>query len=262
MSETKRTTIPPRTYIGRGLPYNNIEGLPGWLIVLEGSDSVGRTTQLQLLRNWLEVKGYGVVETDWTASPLVASTIDLAKEGHTMNVLTFNLLYATDFADRLEHEIIPALKAGFVVLSDRYIYTAFARAIVRGADGEWIRNLFGFALQPDLVLYLKADAKTLVKRALLSTGLDYWEAGLDHNPGMDPYDSFLDYQSKLLKQYDLLAKEFGFVTVDARPAIATVQRNLRRHVQRVLADGLGHRPGDEPPAQDDDLDEELSSAGV
>src|SRR5512146_2574006 len=137
----------PRAFVGRGLPYMNVGGLQGRLIVVEGSDGVGRTTQIQLLRNWLEVEGLATVETGWTRSPLVQKTIDLAKEGHTMNLLTLNLLYATDFADRLEHEIIPALRAGFIVVADRYIYTAFARAIVRGADPQWIRNIFGFAIQ-------------------------------------------------------------------------------------------------------------------
>jgi dTMP kinase len=220
----------PRTFIGRGLPYVNIAGLVGRLIVVEGGDAVGRTTQIQLLRNWLEVEGLGTVETGWTRSPLVKETIDLAKEGHTMNALTLNLLYATDFADRLEHEIIPALRAGFIVLCDRYIYTAFARAIVRGANPQWIRDIFGFALEPDLVIYLKADTKTLFKRALLSKGLDYWESGRDQNPGLDPYDSFLRYQSKLLREFDRMAKEYNFVVVNARRSVNAVQKSLRECV--------------------------------
>ncbi|MGQ9553189.1 MAG: dTMP kinase [Anaerolineae bacterium] len=227
----------PRAYIGRGLPYTNIEGLSGRLIVIEGTDAVGRSTQIELLRSWLEFQGYGVAVTDWTSSPLVASTIDLAKEGHTMNVLTMNLLYATDFADRLEHTIIPALRAGFVVLSDRYIYTAIARALVRGADWQWIRNLFGFAIQPDIVLYLKADVRTLVRRALLSQGLDYWESGLDQNPRLDPFDSFIRYQRRLLREYDRLAREFNFVIVNGRPSVQTVQAHLREHILPILDGG-------------------------
>ena len=212
----------PRTFIGRGLPYIDIENLPGKLIVVEGSDAVGRTTQIQLLRNWLEIEGLATVETGWTRSPLVKDTIDLAKEGHTMNALTLNLLYATDFADRLEHQVIPALRAGFIVISDRYIYTAFGRAIVRGADPQWIRSIFGFALQPDLVVYLKADTRTLFRRALLSKGLDYWESGRDQNPGLDPYDSFLRYQSKILREFDHMAKEYNFVVINARRSISAV----------------------------------------
>lgn len=224
----------PRRFIGRGLPYVNIEGLNGRLIVIEGSDAVGRTTQIQLLRNWLEVEGMGTVETGWTRSTLMKDTIDLAKEGHMMNVTTLNLLYATDFADRLEHEVIPALRAGFIVISDRYIYTAFARAIVRGADSQWIRSIFGFAIQPDLVIYLKADAKTLFKRALLSKGLDYWESGRDQNPGLDPYDSFLRYQTRILREFDRMSKEYNFVNVNARRSINAVQKSVRESVRTVI----------------------------
>lgn len=224
----------PRTFIGRGLPYLNVEGLVGRLIVVEGSDGVGRSTQIQLLRNWLEVEGLGTVESGWTRSPLVKQTIDLAKEGHTMNVLTLNLLYATDFADRLEHEIIPALRAGFIVVCDRYIYTAFARAIARSADPKWIRDIYGFALQPDLVVYLKADTKTLFRRALLSKGLDYWESGRDQNPGLDPYDSFLRYQSKLLREFDRMAKEYNFVVINARRSVNSVQKSLRESVMLAI----------------------------
>src|SRR5437588_2419602 len=130
-------------YYGRGVPYLPIEGFPGKLIAIEGTDGVGRSTQIQLLREWLEVKGYGVVETGWTRSPLMQPTIELAKSSNTLNKLTFVLLYATDFADRLEKEIIPALKAGFVVLSDRYIFTALARAGCRGIDRPWLRTLYG-----------------------------------------------------------------------------------------------------------------------
>lgn len=225
----------PRTFMGHGLPYlKTKDGLLGRLIVIEGSDAVGRTTHVQLLRNWLEVEGLGVVETGWARSPLVSQTIDLAKSGHQLNALTYNLLYATDFADRLEHEIMPALRAGFIVLSDRYIYTALARGVTRGADPQWLRDLYGFALRPDAVLYLKADARTLLKRALLSNGLDYWEAGLDQNPGLDPYESFLRYQAKLLREFDRLAQEFNFVVVNARRSINSVQQNLREHITPII----------------------------
>ncbi len=228
----------PRAFVGRGLPYVNVDGLQGRLIVVEGSDGVGRTTQIQLLRNWLEVEGLATVETGWTRSPLVQKTIDLAKEGHTMNVLTLNLLYATDLADRLEHEIIPALRAGFIVVADRYIYTAFARAIVRGADSQWIRNIFGFALQPDLVLYLKADVKTLFRRSLLSKGLDYWESGRDQNPELDPYDSFMRYQTKLLREFDRMAKQYNFVVINSRRSINAVQKSLRENLTAEIPDLL------------------------
>lgn len=222
-------------FFGPGLPYVKIGDLPGRLIVIEGSDASGRSTHVALLRQWLELEGFGVVETGWVRSQLVHDTIETAKEGHTMNVLTFNLLYATDLADRLEHEILPALKAGFLVLSDRYIFTAIARARARDASKDaWVRGLFGFALKPDIVIYLKADVQTLLKRSLLSSGLDYWESGLDQNPNLDPYDSFIKYQTKLLKEYDKLAKEFKFEVVDALEEIETVQDNLRDIIAKHL----------------------------
>lgn len=222
-------------FFGPGLPYVKIGDLPGRLIVIEGSDGAGRSTHVALLRQWLELEGFGVVETGWVRSQLVHDTIETAKEGHTMNVLTFNLLYATDLADRLEHEIIPALRAGFIVLSDRYIYTAIARANARDTSkSEWIRGLFGFALKPDLVIYLKADVETLLHRNLLSRGLDYWESGLDQNPNMDPYDSFMKYQAKLLREYQKLSKEFGFEVVDMRETVDEVQERLRDIISKHL----------------------------
>jgi thymidylate kinase len=158
-------------YYGRGIPYLPVEGFPGKLIAIEGTDGVGRSTQIQLLREWLEIKGYGVVETGWTRSPLMQPTIELAKSSNTLNKLTFVLLYATDFADRLEKEIIPALKAGFVVLSDRYIFTALARAGVRGVDRQWLRNLYGFAIAPHLVCQVADRSRPGVARhGLLGIG--------------------------------------------------------------------------------------------
>src|ERR1700674_695667 len=163
----------PGKYYGRSIPYLPINEYPGKLIAVEGTDSVGRTTQIQLLREWLEIKGYGVVETGWTRSPLMQPTIELAKSSNTLNKLTFVLLYATDFADRLEKEIIPALKGGFVVLSDRYIFSALARAGVRGVDRPWLRALYGFAITPHLVFYLKVDVETLIGRVLAARGMDF-----------------------------------------------------------------------------------------
>src|ERR1700674_1456182 len=139
--EDANAGVQPGRYYGRGIPYYPIDGYPGKLIAVEGTDGVGRSTQISLLREWLEVRGYGVIETGWTRAPLMQPTIELAKSSNTLNKLTFVLLYACDFADRLEKEIIPALKAGFIVLADRYIYTAIARAGVLGVDSEWISRL-------------------------------------------------------------------------------------------------------------------------
>src|SRR5437762_365634 len=221
-------------YYGRSIPYLPIEGYPGKLIAIEGTDGVGRSTQIQLLREWLEVKGYGVVETGWTRSMLMQPTIELAKASNTLNKLTFVLLYATDFADRLEKEIIPALKAGFVVLSDRYIFTALARAGVRGVDRLWLRNLYGFAIAPHMVFYLNVDVKTLIGRVLESRGMDFWESGMDLKSGDDIYDSFRTYQQKLLREYSSMADEFRFRVVDARRPIDRIQDELRKQVEAFL----------------------------
>src|SRR3977135_18528 len=194
--------IQPGRDSGPRLPCLPIDDYPGKLIAIEGTDGVGRSTQIQLLREWLEIKGYGVVETGWTRSPLMQPTIELAKSSNTLNKLTFVLLYATDFADRLEKEIIPALKAGFVVLSDRYIFTALARAGVRGIDRPWLRSLYGFAIAPHLVFYLKVDVETLIGRVLEARGMDFWESGMDlkHGAGID--DRFRDHQKQLLREYN------------------------------------------------------------
>ncbi len=221
-------------YYGRSIPYLPIEGYPGKLIAIEGTDGVGRTTQIRLLREWLEVKGYGVIETGWTRSPLMQPTIEIAKSSNTLNKLTFVLLYATDFADRLEKEMIPALKAGFIVLSDRYIFTALARAGVRGVDRQWLRTLYGFAIAPHLTFYLNVDVKTLGRRVLESRGMDYWESGMDMKHGDDIYDSFRTYQNRLLKEYASMADEFHFRVVDARRTVDRIQEELRRTVDGFL----------------------------
>src|SRR6267142_4529962 len=208
-----------KQFYGNGLPYLKVGPLKGSLIVIEGTDGVGRSTQIDALTRWLEVQGYGVVNTGWTRSPLLADTINEAKAGHELNVTTLSLLYAADFADRLEHQIIPALRSGFIVIADRYIYTAFARNRVMGADPAWTRELFGFALVPDLVLYLEIDVEHLVPRVLEGKGMDYWESGMHLALGTDIFDSFERYQRRLLDEYDRLADEFGFLRVDARRGI-------------------------------------------
>lgn len=223
-----------KAFYGNGLPYVKVGPLKGSLIVIEGTDGVGRSTQIAALTRWLEVHGYGVVDTGWTRSPLLAETINEAKAGHELNVRTFSLLYAADFADRLENQIIPALRSGFIVVADRYMYTAFARNAVMGADREWTRKLFGFALVPDLVLYLKIDVRHLIPRVLESKGMDYWESGMHLKLGSDIFDSFRRYQARILREYDHMAEEFSFVTVDARRPIDKIQGELRAHIARYL----------------------------
>ena len=229
-------TAKPGSYYNYGIPYLPIDGYPGKLIAIEGTDGVGRSTQISLLREWLEVQGYGVIETGWTRSQLMQPTIDLAKASNTLNKLTFVLLYATDFADRLEKEIIPALKAGFIVLSDRYVYTAIARAGVRGVDRAWMRNLYGFAIAPHLIFYLKIDEKTLIRRVLQSRGMDYWESGMDLKLGDDIYESFRAYQKALLREYASMGDEFGFRVLDARRKVDVIQDELRRQIGVFLAE--------------------------
>ena len=225
----------PGEFYGPGLPYWDMGSYPGKIIAIEGTDGVGRSTQIRLLREWLEVQGYGVVETGWTRSVLMQPTIDLAKASNTLNKLTFVLMYATDFADRLEKEIIPALKAGFIVLADRYIFTALARARVRGVDRDYLRNLYGFAIVPHLVFYLKLDVEGLIHRVIQTGGMDFWESGMDMKLGDDIYDSFRTYQTKLLREYNALGDEFGFRTLDARLPVDRIQQELRRQIGAFLA---------------------------
>jgi dTMP kinase len=240
---------PKQGFYGYGLPYADISELSGKLIIIEGTDGVGRSTHIEELKKWLEVKGYAVTTTGWTRSPLMAKTIDDAKSGHTLNVNTFSLLYAADFADRLEHEIIPALRAGFIVLADRYIYTAFARSIVRGADRRWIRKTFGFALEPTSVFYMRIRIEDLIPRVINNQtfhkrywedqsgeGMNYWESGMDLRLGEDFYDSFIEYQRRILNEFDKMTKEFGFNVVEAARSFQEVNRELKQGILAVLED--------------------------
>ncbi len=224
-----------KSWYGHGLPYLPAKPLPGHLIVIEGTDGVGRSTQISLLRPWLELEGYAVSDTGWIRSPLLSATIKEAKAGHQLTVTTYSLLYAADFADRLEHEILPALQAGFVVIADRYMYTAFARNAVMGADPEWTRRVFGMALIPDLVLYLQIDVEHLIPRVVQGKGMDYWESGMHLALGSDIFDSFVQYQSRLIEEYDRLANEWQFITVDARHSIEQIQADLRVEIAKHLS---------------------------
>ena len=230
--------MPKPKFFGEGIPY--LDGaalnLKGKLIVIEGTDGVGRSTQVERVRNWLEVQGHGVVETGWTRSDLMSNLILLAKEGNTLTRDTFSLLYATDFADRLENQIIPALRSGFIVLSDRYVYTAFARHTVRGGGREWIRGVFGFSILPDIVLYLRTDVKSLVHRVIGSVkGMDYWESGMDMHLGEDLYDSFCIYQERLIAEYEAMAKEYKFEVIDTIDrSIEAIQDDLRQRIEPLV----------------------------
>ena len=223
-------------FYGEGLPgFTRQKPLPGRLIVLEGTDGVGRSTQIALLREWVESKGYAVQSTGLKRSDLAGKGIKEAMQGHTLGLLTTNLFYATDMVDRLEKVIIPALRAGFVVLTDRYIYSIMARAMVRGVDPAWIRAVFGFALVPDAVLYLHADLPHLIPRVLNARGFDYWESGMDFLPNRDYYEAFVEYQTRLLAQFEAMVDKYHFHRVDATRSIREVFQALTSEIEIVLA---------------------------
>jgi dTMP kinase len=223
-------------FYGTALPSIEIEPYPGKLIVIEGTDGVGRSTHVALLRTWLESAGYAVLDTGMTRSVLAGRGIKDARSGHTLGRLTMQLYYATDFADRLQNEILPALRAGFIVLTDRYIYSAIARAVVRGADPNWIRAIYGIALVPDAVLYLQIkSAEELAARVLASgRGFDYWESGMDLGLGNDYYDSFVAYQKLLLKEFEGMKTEYNFEVLDAANPVKRVATALRRSIRRLI----------------------------
>jgi dTMP kinase len=231
-------------FYGTALPGVEPEANNGKLIVIEGPDGVGRSTQIGLLRAWLESRGHAVLDTGMTRSVLAGRGIKEAKLGHTLGRLGLHLFYATDFADRLENEMLPALRAGFVVLTDRYIYSAIARAVVRGADPAWVRGIYGYALVPDAVFYLKIDsASELAERLVVSgRGFDYWESGMDMHLGADYYDSFVAYQTQMLSEFERMTAEYGFQVIDASRPLQRVAADLRRAVMRAITGRTKHAP--------------------
>lgn len=221
-----------------GMSSNRVKhSYPGQLIVIEGTDGVGRSTQTELLKNWLAIEGYGVVVTEWKSSQLISRVIDKAKSKNALNTITFSLLYATDLADRLNNVILPALRAGLIVIADRYYYTAFARDVVRGADPAWVRKLYGFSLEPDLVFYLKMPLDTLLRRIITERGsLDFYESGRDIGMSTDLYQSFKLYQSQILFEYEQMVDEYNFNVVAADEPIEKIQRILRQKVRKLIGD--------------------------
>src|SRR5437588_5723512 len=211
--------------------------LPGRLVVIEGTDGVGRSTQLSLLRPWLESSGYAVIDTEMTRSVLAGAGLKQAKEGHTLGPITLNLFYATDFVDRFESQILPALRAGFIVLTDRYIYSLMARAIVRGADPRWIRSIYGLALKPDAIFYLRIGVEDLIPRVLQRGGFDHWESGMDRRLGADLFESFVNYQTLLLEQFELMTHEYGFQVIDASLPVDLLSEQLKQKVLPLLPHG-------------------------
>lgn len=219
---------------GVSLPGVDLSNLTGRLIVLEGTDGVGRSTQIAKLRPWLEQRGRAVMDTGTARSVLAGKGIKKAKQGNTLGAITSALFYATDFADRLENQIIPALRAGFIVLTDRYIYSSMARAIVRGCSPRWIQECYSFALKPTAVFYLRIDVETLLPRVIFHTGFDYWEAGMDLHLGSDMYDSFCKYQEMILNEFESMAEQYQFRVIDAARNVDAVFTDLSAGVLEVL----------------------------
>jgi dTMP kinase len=203
-----------------------------------------------LLRTWLEAAGHAVLDTGMTRSVLAGRGIKNARAGHTLGRLTTQLYYATDFADRLENQMLPALRAGFIVLTDRYIYSAIARAVVRGSDPDWVRRIYGIALVPDAVLYLRLRSpEELASRVLASgRGFDFWESGMDLGLANDYYDSFVAYQRRLIREFDRMSREYGFQVIDASRPVRRVAGMLRRAISRIIDVEPLMLPSGEPKA--------------
>lgn len=213
------------------------KGHKGLLIVIEGTDGSGKSTQIEKLRRWIEDKSYGCMVSEWKTSRLIANVIDDAKDRNLLNATTFSLLYAADFADRLENTIIPALDSGFVVLLDRYTYTAFARDVVRGLNIDWVKQLYNYAPEPDLVFYLDMPIDVLLKRVIGTTGLDYWESGRDIGLSTDFYESFKIYQAKCLEEYNTMKPEYNFVSIDGTLPREDIHNKMIEHVEKLLNTG-------------------------
>lgn len=211
---------------------------PGKLIIVEGIDGSGKSTQLLLLHKWLESQGHKVFFTEWNSSQLVRETTKRGKKTKSLTPTTFSLLHATDFASRLYHEIMPPLKAGMLVLADRYMYTAFARDVVRGVSPQWVRKLYNFAVRPDMAFYFKVPIDVAISRLLGGTRgqFKYYEAGMDMNLSQDLTESFRIFQSRILSQYDKIVDEYGLITMDATKEIEAQQNEMRALVAEALKD--------------------------
>jgi dTMP kinase len=225
----------PLQFYSEPIPGVDCSELQGKLIVIEGPDAVGRSTQIAQLHRWLEQEGHAVLHTGMARSALAGKGIRQAKQGNTLGAVTMTLFYTTDFADRLENEIVPALRAGFVVLTDRYIFSIVARAIARGEDRRWIERVAGFALVPHAVYYLKARVEDLVSRVVVGRGaFDYWESGMDVRMGSDMFDSFVRYQSRIIRALDAMAKSYGFTVIDASRPAEEIFTELKGHIAGLM----------------------------
>jgi dTMP kinase len=231
-------TAEPQTghrFYGHGIPRVKSAELAGKLIAVEGADGSGRSTQIARLVEWLETTGHATVQVGLKRSSLVSSELEKAQEGNILSRTTLALFYATDFADQLENIILPALKAGFIVLADRYIYTLMARDMVRGMDEKWLKNLYGIALEPDAVFYLSVEPAELVQRNLAKNAtLDYWESGMDLGLSRDIFDSFLKYQGAMGEAFRSLQKSYKFEIIDASRSVDSITKELRKKISALL----------------------------
>ena len=231
---------------------------PGKLFTVEGTDGSGKSTQVMLLYQWLRSQGYLVFFSEWNSSALVKATTRTGKKKRLLTPTTFSLLHATDFADRTERDIISPLKAGAIVLADRYIYTAFARDVARGVDCEWVRQLYSFAVKPDLAFFFRAPLEVAVERILSGRAeLKYYEAGLDLGLSADPEESFRLFQGRILDEYDRMVEEFGLQVIDATESIQAQQKRMRAIVQPHLR-GLERTPVRKPGFLEEAEEAEMS----
>jgi dTMP kinase len=227
-----------KRFYGHGIPGIGLEKLPGRLIVIEGADGSGRSTQIARLVQWLECRGHATVQVGLKRSTLVSEELEHAKQGNILSHITMSLFYATDFADQLENIILPALKAGFMVLADRYIYTLMVRDLVRGLDEAWLKNVYGIALEPDAVFYLSVSPGLLVQRNFQKNHtLDYWESGMDVGLSRDMFDCFLKYQARVEQQFRRLQATYGFTIVDGERSVAEINAELQKQIEKVLLAG-------------------------
>jgi dTMP kinase len=224
-----------RQYYGHGIPGVDLSQLAGKLIVVEGADGSGRSTQIAKLVEWLEGTGHATVQVGLKRSTLVSEELEQAQQGNILSRTTLSLFYATDFADQLENIILPALKAGFIVLADRYIYTLMARDMVRGMDETWLKNVYGIALEPDAVFYLNVPPEELVQRGFAkNSALDYWESGMDLGLSRDMFDSFMKYQTAVQQVFRRLQAIYGFTIVDGMRSAEAISADLRKKIAAVL----------------------------
>lgn len=242
-SPRQRTSLPivvpkpsPKRFYGHGIPGVDLKKLTGKLIVVEGADGSGRSTQIQRLVEWLEGSGHATVQVGLKRSTLVSDELAQAQQGNILSRTTFSLFYATDFADQLENIILPALRSGFMVMADRYIYTLMVRDMVRGMDEKWLKNLYGIALIPDIVFYLNVSPQELIQRNFAKTqSLDYWESGMDLGLSRDMFDSFLQYQGLVGQQFKRLEATYGFAIIDANRSPDEISADLKTKLVSILA---------------------------